>query len=362
MEKSPSLDRPIQHSATDDTTSLSELLYPSFALRREACAPYAPGGAEEAHLPGNFTKSVLQNLPGIARDILTRRERVTPSGIERLSPESLEHNVEILRFNVLVKNLPMSFSGFTILHATDLHLAAEDQTPLLRLQTIFESLCNQDRRPDCMIITGDFVHRSFTECSDEFLAHLTEWTLARVPILYVLGNHDNRDGQRPRLKALLDGAGAIDITNSDWSIRRGVDEIRVLGLDDFTTGLPSTPPLSNSGCAARIMALHNPEGFPDSILPHLSLILAGHIHQGEIRFSFSRDGAHYFDGISIMKRDPSSGYTDRFGIQDWASVDGTPLYVSAGLARRWEHKGFPYSFRKRNPSCSVAIHRLLPSE
>jgi len=287
---------------------------------------------------------------------------VTPNGVERLSPESLEHNVEILPFNVLVKNLPESFSGFTILHATDLHLAAEDRTPLLRLRGVFDALCRQERRPDCMIITGDFVHRSFTECSNEFLDHLSEWTGAGVAILYVLGNHDNRDGQRARLKALLDSVGAIDITNSDWSIHRGVDEIRVLGLDDLTTGLPSTPALSDGSVTPRIMALHNPEGFPDSILPHVSLILAGHIHQGEIRFAFSRDGAHYFDGISIMKRDPSSGYTDRLSIQDWASVDGTPLYVSAGLARRWEHKGFPYSLRKRNPRCSVAIHRLLPDE
>lgn len=362
MDRSTSPDQHIQRAPISGATSLSELSLPTFSLRREAYAPYVPGGAAEAHLPGNFTKSLLLNLPGIARDILTKRERVTPSGVERLSPESLEHNVEILPFNVLVKNLPMSFSGFTILHATDLHLAVEDQTPLLRLQRVFEALCRQGRSPDCMIITGDFVHRSFTECSNEFLNHLTEWARAGVPILYVLGNHDNRDGERPELKALLDSVGAIDITNSDWSIRRGVDEIRVLGLDDFTTGSPSAPTLSVGSSPPRIMALHNPEGFPDSILPHVSLILAGHIHQGEIRFSFSRDGAHYFDGISIMKRDPSSGYTDRFSIQDWVSVDGIPLYVSAGLARRWEHKGFPYSLRKRDPSCSVAIHRLLPAE
>ena len=358
--RSPSPDQRHDESS-HNSSALTELSHPTFSVSLEARAPYLPEGSGETHIPGNFTKSLLLNLPGIAQDVLLRRERTTPPQVARMGLESLSCDVDILRFSVTIPNLPESFAGFTVLHATDLHLAAEDQTPLLRLQSVFQALTRSGQRPDCLIVTGDFVHRSYTECSQELLSHLRDWIRDGVPVFYVLGNHDNRDQRRAELKTSLDTTGALDITNSEWSMRRGDEEIRLLGLDDHTTGVPQAPASCLDRSVPRILALHNPEGFPDSLTPYLSLILAGHIHQGEVRFSFSRDGAHYFDGISIMKRDPSSGYTDRFAIQDWAVVNGVPLYVSAGLARRWEHKGFPYSLRKRHPGCSVALHTLQPT-
>jgi predicted MPP superfamily phosphohydrolase len=330
---------------------------PEAGFQCEATAPYEIAGRrDEHHLL--FLKQVIENIPGMIEDIRTPRIATLPQQVQRTGCTAVRDDVDIIDFDVTISELPHAFHGYRILHATDLHLSAEDQTPLERLRAIYNRLTIRKELPDCMIITGDFVHESHNACTLEVQQHLQQWIRAGVPIFYVLGNHDNRDGQRERLKAILDAIGATDITNSDWSLWKQNQYIYLTGLDDVTSGFPWMPSTVGRTDAPRILAMHNPEGFIEDSLSSVALMLAGHIHQGEIRIGFSRDGAHYVDGISLMKRDPGSGYKDLYQIQEWAHIHNIPLYVSAGLSRRWEHKGFPFSLRKRNPRCSVAVHTL----
>jgi predicted MPP superfamily phosphohydrolase len=337
--------------------SLQSLTQPEAGFQCEATAPYEHAGRRDGHHPP-FLKQVLENIPGIIEDIRTPRIATLPPQVQRTGCTAVRDDVDIIAFDVTIADLPQAFDRYRILHATDLHLSAEDQTPLERLRAIYNRLTIRKELPDCMIITGDFVHESYLGYTPEARQHLQQWIRAGVPIFYVLGNHDNRDGQREILKTLLDESGATDITNSDWSLWKQNQYIYLTGLDDVTSGFPWMPSTVGRTDAPRILAMHNPESFSEDALASVSLMLAGHIHQGEVRIGFSRDGRHYVDGISLMKRDPESGYKDLYQIQEWASIHKVPLYVSAGLSRRWEHKGFPFSLRKRNPRCSVALHTL----
>ncbi len=123
----------------------------------------------------------------------------------------------------------------------------------------------------------------------------------------MLGNHD-RNVNEARLKSALDDAGLVHIGGS-------CRQVNVRGLPIILAGneLPWYKPAPNlSACSAhdatglpmRILLAHSPDQFKWAQANDVDLILAGHLHGGQVRLPVlgailapSRSGVRYAAGV-----------------------------------------------------------------
>jgi predicted MPP superfamily phosphohydrolase len=86
-------------------------------------------------------------------------------------------------------------------------------------------------------------------------------------------------GRYQKLKLLI---------NQEFSIKRGEQSLEVFGVDDYLTGIPTTPPTRSplkDGVSKRIILSHNPD-YISALLKRpehsFSLALCGHTHGGQV--------------------------------------------------------------------------------
>jgi predicted MPP superfamily phosphohydrolase len=106
-------------------------------------------------------------------------------------------------------------------------------------------------------------------------------------IVGVVGNHDHWN-LFPVFQSIMKEFPAIRIlVNEEISISRSDQQLVLFGVDDYLTGLPTTPPERPlpDGVAKRLIISHNPDylaaiiGQPQH---RFSLALCGHTHGGQI--------------------------------------------------------------------------------
>ena len=187
-----------------------------------------------------------------------------------------------------------------IVHLTDLHMSGRIT------RKYFERVVEETNalNADIIAITGDIVERQ--PCIDwipETLGRLQ----AASGVYYVLGNHD-RHVDIEHLKTALADAGLMHLGAECRQLSiRGMPV--VLGGNE----LPWFKPASNfgnvshhaeSGRPLRILLAHSPDEFEWAQARDVDLILAGHLHGGQVRlplfgaiFSPSRYGVRYSLGV-----------------------------------------------------------------
>jgi uncharacterized protein len=178
---------------------------------------------------------------------------------------------------IVVVGLPSALEGVRIAHLSDFHLGPPSRGRVATEQAV--SWVEQ-RRPDLVCITGDLVSHPRGE-------PLLRELLPRLGRPYVvLGNHDVAVTRDPfsRNAALHDLEDAVLLRDEVVSVAlRGVT-VAIAGVDPETfqrrTGRPSD--LAEPAADLRILLCH----FPDVVrrLPPgaFHLILAGHLHAGQI--------------------------------------------------------------------------------
>jgi len=172
-------------------------------------------------------------------------------------------------------HLPPAFDGVRILHLSDLHVGA---IPGLEhdLAALIAGI-----PADLAVMTGDFQSRATPSPAEtaRLMAPLVQACRAPEGILAVLGNHDEA-----ALVDALEPLGMRLLLNESLTLRRGGDEIHVVGTDDshaFHT------PDAVSALAARTdgfrMALmHSVELAAEAEGLGIDLLLSGHTHGGQI--------------------------------------------------------------------------------
>lgn len=181
-----------------------------------------------------------------------------------------------------IDGLPESLDGLRIGHLSDFHLGA----PLSRGNLASERAAAwvAERRPDLVCITGDLVSHPRGEARLRSL-------VARLERPYVvLGNHDVAVTRDPfsRAAELRDLERAALVLDEAETAQVAGSAISIVGVDPESYRARTARPneLVEQGAALQVLLCHFP-GIVDRI-PDASfdLILAGHLHAGQICLPF----------------------------------------------------------------------------
>ena len=184
----------------------------------------------------------------------------------------VEFNVKTLT----LPQLPAAWDGLSILHLTDLHYCG---TPDRAFHRYVIDRIMQDGKPDLIAITGDVVDSSWHH---RWIAPLLGRLRYNDFAWAILGNHDHyRDVAliRRRLRKI----GLRVLTNSWEQVELRGEPLIVIG--DESPWQKPAPDLSACPVGPfRLGLSHTPDRIAWSRKQQIDLMLAGHVHGGQIRF------------------------------------------------------------------------------
>lgn len=228
-------------------------------------------------------------------------------------------------------DLPAGFDGFTIAHLSDLHL---DGMPGLAERVV---ALLADREFDIAVLTGDYrteIHgpiRATLEC----LEHIVDGVHTRDGILGILGNHDDC-----HMVAPMEAMGVRMLINEHVRIRRGADQLQVIGTDDvhYYYTDQALHALEAARDAFTVALIHSPELFEEAAKLGVKLYLCGHTHGGQVSLP---------GGVPLI-RHLSRGRSLYRGVWRHGGMQGV---TSIGVGT----SGIPVRF---NTQAEILIHRL----
>lgn len=235
---------------------------------------------------------------------------------------------------VNVQGLPPALDGVRIAHLSDFHLGV----PSRGARAVARAASwVAERKPDLVAVTGDLLSRPRGE--RELLA-----VLARLPHPYVvLGNHDyaiSRDpfSQRVELTHLEDATVLFD--ESTVVELRG-ERVEIAGVDPRTWLQRKRSGLDDPGADFSILLCHFPKALDTVPEGRWDLILAGHLHAGQIvlpygfgKLLLAHPGARYAEGVfergsTVMHVSPGLG-TTFVPFRFFARPEATELVLRCG--------------------------------
>ena len=218
--------------------------------------------------------------------------------------------------DVEIRGLPRELDGLRIAHLSDFHLGV----PSRGIRAVERAVAwTADRRPDLVCVTGDLMTHPRGE------RRLRELLRELSPCYVVLGNHDFGDARDPLAKpshvTALDPARLLrdDSALVDLRGRR----VQLVGVDPTTYARRAARPeqRADEDADLRILLCHFPRVFDRVRDGTFQLVLAGHLHDGQIalpygfgKLRFAHLHARYPAGIyrregSVMHVSPGLGTT-----------------------------------------------------
>jgi len=183
--------------------------------------------------------------------------------------------VEFTEKTFVLPQIPAAWDGLTILHLTDLHFCGTPDRAFF--QYVFEQ-CMKQGTPDLIALTGDVVD---SEKHHRWIVPLLGRMRCTVGAFAILGNHDAwRDPSRIRRR--LRRAGMTVLGNSWQQIDVRGEPMIIAGHE----GPWFTPIPELSKCPDKIFRLllsHTPDHIKWARTQGIDLMLAGHVHGGQIR-------------------------------------------------------------------------------
>ena len=230
-----------------------------------------------------------------------------------------------------LSGLPAELDGLRIAHLSDFHLGV----PSRGRRAVHRAVdWVAERQPDLVAITGDLLSRPRGE--GELLALLAKLSHPYV----VLGNHDyaiSRDPfSRPVELGRLDH-GTMLLDNAEVVELRG-KRIELAGVDPRTWMRKRTSQFGERDADLRILLCHFPRALDTVPEGRWDLILAGHLHAGQIvipygfgKLLLAHLGARYPEGV--FER------------------EGTTMHVSPGLGTTF----VPFRFFARPEATELVL-------
>ncbi|MGD7044316.1 metallophosphoesterase [Jeotgalibacillus proteolyticus] len=232
------------------------------------------------------------------------------------------NSIVTTHLNIQSRKLPDEFSGFTIVHLSDLHSKSFGKNQ----SRLREEL--QESEPDLVVFTGDLIdlRRYKDETSMNGMDKLTKI----ASVYYVTGNHEARSGKFNDLEKKLETAGVFVLRNTSVVLERQGASIQLLGVDDPLQVMDHNEASAMDSVLTTVTKEMNEDDFK-FLLSHrpellslysqfdLDLVFSGHAHGGQIRFPF-------IGGIIAPGQGVYPEYTA--GVY---SKDDTSMIVSRGL-------------------------------
>lgn len=193
--------------------------------------------------------------------------------------------MKITPYTIVNEKIPEAFSGFRIVHLSDLHCESK--------KGLISEVANQN--PDIIVMTGDMTDEKKQYGS--FLKMLTS-LLKIAPCYIISGNHDVK---RTDYRVLVDKCkeiGAIFLEDESREIVLEDEKIIIHGVNDPAARCDS---IIEKNVGESLKALKRYEGY-EILLFHranklelfkdagFDLILSGHMHGGQMRIP-------YFGGV-----------------------------------------------------------------
>ena len=188
-------------------------------------------------------------------------------------------NVSVHEKELAIPRLAKAHDGLRIVHLTDLHMSGR------LTREYYDHIVDEVNRtePDIVAITGDIVEGDkFCDWIPPTLGRLQ----SRYGAFYVLGNHDRRATESCVKKSLAD-AGVTHVGGSWRQIMADISPLVLAGneLPWFKPAADMTdcPVAGPAGRPTRILLAHSPDQFNWAIANDFDLMLAGHLHGGQVR-------------------------------------------------------------------------------
>jgi len=226
-------------------------------------------------------------------------------------------------YEIYSSGISENFSGFTIVHISDLHNASFGKNQEQLIKKINKA------EPDIIVITGDLIdsRRKGTDNVKKLLENLPE----QIDVYFVTGNHEAASKEYNELLKILEDNNVNIMQNENTLIERDGQYINLCGINDplFLTGTSYSK--ENDERVAEILGELCTDDFYNILLSHhpemldiyaqsaADLVLSGHAHGGQIRLPFI--GGLFAPGQGLLPE-----YTDGIFTQD-----NTNLIVSRGL-------------------------------
>ena len=233
--------------------------------------------------------------------------------------------VELREVETSLERLPAELDGFTILHLSDFHLG----TASLNGRTLERAVAwSEEEEVDLVALTGDLLSRRRGEAR---LTDALRRFRSRHGVYAVLGNHDVHEARLALGAGLLeDSSVVVDVRGKRVQIAGGgpAEDWKRRRLER----------LADPDADLRILLFH----FPDVTqwLPPTSydLILAGHLHGGQICVPMPRGKLRL----------------EHLRAHHWEGIDETPagtLHVSRGLGTSF----VPFRFLARPEATKLIL-------
>ncbi|MGH1276100.1 metallophosphoesterase [Bacillus cereus] len=203
----------------------------------------------------------------------------------------LQNNlISITEVKITSSKIPSSFKGYKILQISDLHNKKFGDNQDVLIQKI------KSIDPDIIAITGDLIDSKSYDA--EVSMQLIREIVKKYPVYFVTGNHEQWSGKYNNLEKELKKYGVNVLRNEHVGIRKGEQEINLLGIDDpeFGTGNRDEgniiideikkAKIEMQPDKYNVLLSHRPEFIKEYTNERLDLVLSGHAHGGQVRLPF----------------------------------------------------------------------------
>lgn len=236
----------------------------------------------------------------------------------------LQNNlISITEVKITSSKIPSSFKGYKILQISDLHNKQFGDNQDVLVQKV------KSIDPDIIAITGDLIDSKSYDAKVSM--ELIRKIVKKYPVYFVTGNHEQWSGKYNSLEKELKKYGFNILRNEHVSIRKGGQEINLLGIDDpeFVTGNHDEgniiideikkAKIEMQPDRYNVLLSHRPEFIKEYTNERVDLVLSGHAHGGQIRLPF-------IGGIVAPNQGILPTYTAGLYVEE-----NTSMVVSRGL-------------------------------
>ena len=242
--------------------------------------------------------------------------------------------VRLRTLDVPVPGLPPELVGLRIVHLSDFHLGFPSRGERAVHRAVGWTAA---RQPDLTFITGDLLSRPSAEARLRML-------LDRLPSSYaVLGNHDVAISRDPfsEPSALVELGSTVLLFDESRTVELRGRRVQVVGVDPRTYRRRTARPerLADPDADLRILLCHFPNVIDKLPAGAFDLVLAGHLHGGQICLPYGR-------GRKLRLAHLRATYTE--GLYRRA---GGVLHVSRGLGTTF----VPFRFFARPEATELVL-------
>lgn len=228
-----------------------------------------------------------------------------------------------------------------VLQISDLHdrVFYKENAPLLK------RVDKED--PDIIVLTGDMIDRKTQDFTPMF--HLARSLADRADTYFVSGNHEWENPRGPAFMAGLADCGVIPLANEAVCLPFSKKTLRLVGLDDPSTGRDDLARALGQDKAEHdflLLAAHAPDLGLLAASPEADLIICGHTHGGQVRLP----------GLGALVA-PGQGFFPSYDKGPFKLEEGALVYVDSGLGTSL----FPLRFLNRAQMTLIHLD-LAPEE